>query len=110
MDRVQGGDCYGYSDYGVYGYSYNPTYVTVYEPIGLHADVGPERRDELELWHRALRAYRARQWDQAGADLLALQRMAPVRELYTVFSGKVAEKRHNPPASDWDGVTVFDET
>jgi adenylate cyclase len=83
--------------------------VTVYEPIGLNADVGPERREELELWHRALRAYRARQWDQADADLLALQRMVPDRELYKVFSGKVAEKRRNPPPSDWDGVTVFDE-
>jgi len=30
---------YGYADYGVYGYSYNPTYVTVYEPI---ADLPPD--------------------------------------------------------------------
>jgi adenylate cyclase len=83
--------------------------VTVYEPIGLNADVGPDQREELELWSGALNAYRARQWDQADADLVALQRMAPDCELYKVFAGKVAEKRRSPPPSDWDGVTVFDE-
>ncbi|MEO8143264.1 MAG: adenylate/guanylate cyclase domain-containing protein [Betaproteobacteria bacterium] len=83
--------------------------VTVYEPIGLDADVDPHQRAELELWSRALRAYRARQWDQADADLSELQRRAPDCALYQVFSGKVAEKRRSPPASDWDGITVFDE-
>ena len=42
-------------------------------------------------------------------DLFNLQRMNPDCELYKVFSGKIADKRRNPPAPDWDGVTVFDE-
>jgi adenylate cyclase len=83
--------------------------VAIYEPIGPESDVSEQMREELKLWNRTLRAYRARQWDQADVDLLNLQRMNPECGLYKVFSGKVAEKRHNPPAPDWDGVTVFDE-
>ena len=83
--------------------------VTIYEPIGLETDVGPEVQEELRLWNQTLRAYRAGQWDQADVNLLNLQRMNPDCDLYKVFSGKVTVKRQNPLAPDWDGVTVFDE-
>jgi adenylate cyclase len=83
--------------------------VAIYEPIGPESDVSEQMREELELWNQALRAYRSQQWDQADESLLNLQRMNPECGLYKVFSGKVAEKRHNPPAPDWDGVTVFDQ-
>ena len=83
--------------------------VTVYEPMGLNTAVGPKLQEELRLWGSALRAFRAQQWDQADVDLFNLQRMNPDCELYKVFSGKIADKRRNPPAPDWDGVTVFDE-
>jgi adenylate cyclase len=83
--------------------------LTIYEPIGAQGEVGEPMHEELGLWNGALRAYRARQWDQAEIDLRNLQRINPACELYKVFSGRVAEKRRNPPAPDWDGVTVFDE-
>jgi adenylate cyclase len=68
--------------------------ITIYEPLGLQGE-----GSELELWEAALRAYRARQWDEAEVTLLALQRMNATCELY----------RRNPPPPDWDGVSVFDE-
>jgi adenylate cyclase len=85
------------------------TAVTIYEPVGLGTDIGPQLQGELKLWDDTLRAYRAGQWDQADANLLNLQRINPDCELYKVFPGKVAEKRRNPPSPDWDGVTAFDE-
>ena len=83
--------------------------LSVYEPIGAEAEVEPRRREELALWDRVLRSYRARLWDEAEAGLQELQRINAACELYRVFSGKVADRRREPPPADWDGVTVFDE-
>ena len=83
--------------------------LAIFEPIGAQSEVGAQTQQELVAWDQALQAYRACRWDEADALLLKLQRMNPACELYTVFSGKVAEKRHTPPAPDWGGVTVFDE-
>jgi adenylate cyclase len=83
--------------------------ITIYEPIALEADSDKRTHDEFKLWNQTLRAYRARQWDQADVNLLNLQRLNPDCELYGKFSEKVTEKRSNPPPPDWDGVTVFDE-
>jgi adenylate cyclase len=47
--------------------------ITIYEPLGLEAEGG-----ELELWQAALRAYRARAWDEAEMKLLDLHHMTPV--------------------------------
>jgi adenylate cyclase len=83
--------------------------VTIYEPIGLESEVGPQRRDEIALWHAALRGYRARDWDAAAAHLARLARLAPDCTLYTLAAGNVEEKRRAVLPADWDGVTVFDE-
>jgi len=83
--------------------------VTIYEPIGLESEVDKKKHDELKLWNQTLRSYRAQQWDQVEVGLLNLQRMNPECRLYHVYPEKVAEKRRDPPAPDWDGVTVFDE-
>jgi adenylate cyclase len=83
--------------------------VTIFEPLGLEGEVERKLLDELKLWNQALRAYRARQWDQVEVGLLNLQRMNPECGLYQVYVEKVAEKRRDPPPPDWDGVSVFDE-
>jgi adenylate cyclase len=85
------------------------TALTVYAPIGLESEVGPDRRGELRLWGEALGAYRARAWDDAEAKLEALRRADPSCRLYAVFSERIAELRRHPPAAGWDGVTVFAE-
>jgi adenylate cyclase len=83
--------------------------ITVYEPIGLQGEPDRETHEELKLWDQTLRAYRAQQWDQADASLLDLQRMRPDCQLYGRFSERITQLRRNPPPSDWDGVTAFDE-
>ncbi len=83
--------------------------VNIYEPLGLDGEVDRKLQDELKIWNQTLRAYRTQQWDQVEVSLLNLQRMNPDCGLYQVYVEKVAAKRRNPPPSNWDGVTVFDE-
>src|SRR5882672_10109854 len=83
--------------------------ITIYEPLGLEAEVEKKVLDELKLWHQTLRQYRALQWDQVEVSLLNLQRMNPDCYLYKLYANEVAAKRRNPPPANWDGVTAFDE-
>jgi len=83
--------------------------LTIFEPIGLESDVTAEVHDELRMWSKALRAYRAQQWDDVDVALINLQRVAPNRPLYKLYAERVAAFRRTPPPAGWDGVTVFDE-
>jgi adenylate cyclase len=83
--------------------------VTIYEPLGLESDIDKKVLDELKLWNATLRAYRTRQWDQAELNIADLLRMNPTCGLYHVYAERLAEKRLEALAPDWDGVTVFDE-
>ena len=85
------------------------TAVTIYEPLGLEREVGPEVHEQLRLWNHTLRAYRAQQWDQADVNLINLQRMAPGHGLYALYAERIAAFRHTPPPAGWDGVTTFAE-
>jgi len=83
--------------------------ITIYEPLGLEAEVEKKALDELKLWHQTIRLYRSRQWDQVEVNLLNLHRMNPGCALYELYAKEAAGKRRNPPPAEWDGVTVFDE-
>ena len=83
--------------------------ITIYEPLGLEAEVEKKVLDELKLWHQTIRLYRSRQWDQVEVNLLNLHRMNPGCALYELYAKEAAGKRRNPPPAEWDGVTVFDE-
>ena len=83
--------------------------ITIYEPLGLEAEVGKKVLDELKLWHQTIRLYRSRQWDQVEVNLLNLHRMNPGCGLYELYAKEAAGKRRNPPPAEWDGATVFDE-
>lgn len=76
--------------------------IAIYEPL-------EKESAELESWREALRAYRARQWDAAEAVLQRLQRADPACGFYGVYLRKVHDMRRDPPPSDWDGITKFDE-
>ncbi|MEQ1668757.1 MAG: adenylate/guanylate cyclase domain-containing protein, partial [Sulfuriferula sp.] len=86
--------------------------VTIYQPLGLSADIAP---DLLALAHDfapALADYRAQRWDAAQAKLAALTVQAqaihaPVG-LYQIYIERIAYFRAHPPAADWDGVWVFE--
>ena len=82
--------------------------VAIFEPIGLVAGVDQATRDELKLFHEMRRLYRRQNWDQAELQLMNLQRLSPRTELYEIYAERVAYFRKHPPASDWDGVYVFD--
>jgi adenylate cyclase len=83
--------------------------LSIYEPLGLAAELGEQAREEVALWHACLRAYRSREWDAAAADLGRLQRANPANGLYPLAAAMLEDLRRNPPGPDWDGVTVFDE-
>ena len=83
--------------------------ITVYEPLGLAAELDAAVQEELRLWAQALRAYRARNWDLAEMNLVNLQRLAPGRMLYDVYAKKITHARSTPLTADWEAVTAFDE-
>jgi len=84
--------------------------ITIYEPLGTEAGLeGEASRDERHLWGEMLHAYRARDWDAADMSLGHLLALNPGCALYGIYLQKVQDRRRNPPPSDWDGVTVFDE-
>ena len=81
--------------------------VEIFEPIGIEGQVDNKVMDEIKLWHKALRAYRAQNWDEAEADLLKAQNMSPQCKLYQLYLERVGQCRIDPPGPDWDGVTAF---
>ena len=83
--------------------------LTIYEPIGMEGEVDQKKLDELKLWQQTLRAYRSQQWDQVEMQLINLQRLTPDCYLYELYAERVAQWRREPPPTDWDGVTAFDE-
>ena len=82
--------------------------IAIFEPLGFEGNVEKNTLDELKLWHQALKAYRAQEWDQVDMALLNLQRMSPGAHLYEVYAERVVHYRGEPPGSDWDGVWKFE--
>jgi len=82
--------------------------VGIFEPLGSLTDLDKATQDELKLWNRALRLYRAQDWDQAELQLYNLSRISPERYLYQLYTRRIALHRANPPGDAWDGVTVFE--
>ncbi len=81
--------------------------VAIFEPLGLHSDVGKDVLEELKLFQQALRLYRKQDWDKAELQFLSLRNMSPESKLYQVYAERVAYYRGNPPGDDWDGVFIF---
>ena len=81
--------------------------VAIYEPIGLISEVPQVMQDEVALFHAMRRLYCTQEWDQAESQLMKLQSLSPDTRLYGVYAERIAHFRKNPPATDWDGVFVF---
>jgi adenylate cyclase len=82
--------------------------VAIYEPLGAENEAGKARVEELKLWAQALKAYRARSWEQAELILFNLQRLYPGAPLYSLYAERVARYRQASPGPEWDGVTAFE--
>ncbi|HEX8979842.1 MAG TPA: adenylate/guanylate cyclase domain-containing protein [Parasulfuritortus sp.] len=80
--------------------------VAIYEPLGVAAEVVPERLAAARKFEAALADYQAQRWDAAEAALRALNAAAPGK-LYDVYLERIAHFRANPPPADWDGVFTF---
>jgi adenylate cyclase len=80
--------------------------VSIYEPLGVAAELPPERLKEAELFEAAFADYQAQRWDEAEIKLMELGRLQP-RRLYEVYLDRVTHFRFNPPGQDWDGVFTF---
>ncbi|MBI3479172.1 MAG: adenylate/guanylate cyclase domain-containing protein [Nitrosomonadales bacterium] len=81
--------------------------VAIYEPIVLANEASKAQQEEIRLFHEMRRLYRKQDWDQAELQLMNLQRMSPGINLYRIYADRVTYFRAHPPASDWDGVFVF---
>ncbi|MDD3528244.1 MAG: adenylate/guanylate cyclase domain-containing protein, partial [Gallionellaceae bacterium] len=80
--------------------------VTIYEPLGVAAEVDQARLDEAAGFEAALADYLARRWDAAEAKLRALNARRPAK-LYEVYLGRIEHFRSEPPPADWDGAFTF---
>lgn len=81
--------------------------VVVYEPLGIQGEIPAAHLDELKMWNQMLRAYRARDWDQAEIALIMLQRRHGRTTLNELYATRIARFRAAPPPAEWDGVTTF---
>lgn len=79
--------------------------VSVFEPVGVRAEVSQQQLDSIEQFHKVLQYYRTQQWDEAEAILKTMPPKDHV--LVDLYMRRIAEYRAHPPAKDWDGVTAF---
>jgi len=78
--------------------------VTLFEPLGLAADLDDAVRQALAEQQQALAAYRAQQWAQAQAAFAALAQAWPQEPLYSLYLQRIAALQATPPGESWDGV------
>ena len=83
--------------------------ITVYEPLGLASEAGPEVRAELELWAEMLGAMRAARWGEAEQRLAEFERRRPQHPLQRIYAERLAALRSAPRAAGELPVTAFDE-
>jgi adenylate cyclase len=83
--------------------------VTVYTVLRPVAGSTPEAlQQELALWGRVLKSYRAQDWEACEVHLLNLNRLCPQRPLYDFYAERVQKLRSSAPDPAWDGTTRFD--
>jgi adenylate cyclase len=80
--------------------------VSIYEPLGVTAELPADRLAAAQSFEAAVEAYHARRWDDAEERLLALRQRQPLK-LYDVYLERIAHFRDHPPPEDWDGVFTF---
>ena len=86
--------------------------VTIYEPLGLSAEIDAALIALATEFAGVLADYRAQHWESAEIKLRALiqqaQLLSAPTQLYQIYLERIAHLRQHPPAADWDGVWVFE--
>jgi adenylate cyclase len=80
--------------------------VSIYEPLGVTAELPSARLEEAALFEAAFADYQAQRWDEAELKLMQLNKVEP-RKLYQVYLDRVTHFRFNPPQAEWDGVYTY---
>lgn len=80
--------------------------VTIFEPLGVAAELTDVAARELSVYGEALAAYRGRDWNRADSLFTELCAAAPATALYRIYLERIAHFRQHPPGADWDGVFV----
>ena len=83
--------------------------VTVYELVGLRAEVTPEARQATELYAAGLERFLARRFDEALARFEQVLKLHPDDEPARQLSARCAALLAMPPSDDWDGTVRLDE-
>jgi adenylate cyclase len=81
--------------------------VRIYQPMGIEDALSAEVVELLALHRKALQHYRARDWSAAEAIFRKLRECES--GFYDFYLERTALFRCEPPGSDWDGTTTFDE-
>ncbi|MBT8137063.1 MAG: adenylate/guanylate cyclase domain-containing protein [Gammaproteobacteria bacterium] len=78
--------------------------VAIYEPLGPLSELSGKHKTMLKQHARALKMYRAGEWDTAEQALFNLHQSHPGRDIFQTYLDRIAYYRNNPPGDDWDGV------
>ncbi len=81
--------------------------VSIFEPLGLLAELPAETKETLVRWQQFLEYYREQAWDKADQLLTDLRGQSPESHLYKLYAERLAFLREHPPGDNWDGVTIF---
>ena len=78
--------------------------ITIYEPLGITADISSEQLQILDLLNQGLHAYRQQQWSAAQVIFERLAEQYPHDKLYSKYLERIAYCLESPPETDWDGA------
>ncbi|TAN71387.1 MAG: adenylate/guanylate cyclase domain-containing protein [Methylobacter sp.] len=78
--------------------------ITIYEPLGVTEDIGPEQLQILELLNQGLHHYRQQQWTSAQLIFEQLAQRYPHDKLYSIYLERIAYYLESPPEAGWDGA------
>ncbi len=81
--------------------------VAIFSPVGPLNEMGLDIRQMLKKHAMALQFYRERDWDSAEKEFFGLAQSFPERRLFSLYLDRVTHFRGNPPADDWDGISII---
>ncbi len=81
--------------------------ITIYEPLGVTADISSEQLQILDLLNQGLHSYRQQQWGAAQVIFERLAEQYPHDKLYSKYLERIAYYLESPPGTDWDGAFTY---
>lgn len=79
------------------------TAVSIYEPIGLTADLGSEVINKINLHKKAWSSYLKQNWDESLQGFTTLMNTHPEEKLYSIFCERIKNLKTIKLVEDWDG-------